>query len=806
MKKIHTSIILIIVTFTTLFAQVPESFNYQTVVRNSSGEIIPNTNVAFRISILQGSATGTPVYVETHYVNTNNFGLVNLKVGMGNVEEGIFMRGDWGTETHYLKVEFDKDGGAGFVHLGTSPLLSVPYAFHAQTVTEDNVDDADADPNNEIQEIQISGTQLTLSKGGGTVTLPSSGGGGDNWGTQTVTSDATLSGRGTEADPLKVESSSLEPEWTNIANKPAGFADGEDDINDNDADPDNEIQTLAITGNDLSISDGNTVSLPESAASVWSKQGTNAYFTGGKVGIGIDTPEEDLVVHTGAAPISSIAVQTNASGSSTHDGFQMFINNANEASLINYENEKLYLGTNQRINMTLSPGDKVGINEQEPSTTLHIKGDGFLFEGEGDGGSIPATGSGTRMMWYPKKSAFRAGYSNGNLWDDAKTGSYSVAMGLGTEASGDFGSTAFGEDTKASGISSFASGVATQATGDYSTAMGHSNTATGNFSTAIGSETAASGDNSFSAGEQTKAESFSSAAFGRYNVGGGSATSWDGYDPLFEIGNGTSSDRSNAFTVFKNGNVGIGESYPLYDLDVSGMLCVRDGAGLIFAPQSNKVTLGFFTSTNDMTLAEFKYGEIKLQTNLHVIDGDVGIGTENPERILHIKGDNPRVLIEAASSNPEVNFKNEGDLNTDIWAIYKNGATGNLNFYQNGNKLTLQKNTGNVGIGTTNPQGKLDVNGSIYQRGGQLHADYVFNENYQLESIEEHAEFMWKNKHLPAIPKAKTDENGFEVIEVGSHRRGIVEELEKAHIYISQLEQKLKTLEERIDQLEFEKK
>ncbi len=82
---------------------------------------------------------------------------------------------------------------------------------------------------------------------------------------------------------------------------------------------------------------------------------------------------------------------------------------------------------------------------------------------------------------------------------------------------------------------------------------------------------------------------------------------------------------------------------------------------------------------------------------------------------------------------------------------------------------------GTVGIGTTSPQGKLDVNGSIYQRGSQLHADYVFEDNYKLESIREYAEFMWKNKHLKGIPKAWVDDQGQE----------IVEELEKAHIYIS---------------------
>jgi hypothetical protein len=111
-------------------------------------------------------------------------------------------------------------------------------------------------------------------------------------------------------------------------------------------------------------------------------------------------------------------------------------------------------------------------------------------------------------------------------------------------------------------------------------------------------------------------------------------------------------------------------------------------------------------------------------------------------------------------------------------------------------------NTGRVGIGTTSPAGKLDVNGSIYQRGSSLHADYVFEDSYELESIEKHSESMWTNKHLPAMPKAAVDENGLEIVEVGSHRKGIVEELEKAHIYIEQVNNKNKSLEQRVTELE----
>jgi photosystem II stability/assembly factor-like uncharacterized protein len=106
-----------------------------------------------------------------------------------------------------------------------------------------------------------------------------------------------------------------------------------------------------------------------------------------------------------------------------------------------------------------------------------------------------------------------------------------------------------------------------------------------------------------------------------------------------------------------------------------------------------------------------------------------------------------------------------------------------------------------VGIGTTNPAGNLDVNGSIYQRGAVLHADYVFEPGYKLESIDEHSEFMWQEKHLPAMQKMQKDENGQEIVEIGARSKGIVEELEKAHIYIEQLNKEIVALKSEKDSL-----
>ncbi len=176
MKKFYFSVFLIAVTIGAVFSQVPSAFNYQAIVRNSSGEIIANQNVKLRISILEDSESGAVVYSETHSLSTNKFGLVTLSVGEGDPVAGTFNSTNWETGKHFIKTEIDPAGGNSFSSLGISELLSVPYALHAQTVANDKVDDADADPSNEIQKLSISGTLLELSNGGGSVTLPSSGG------------------------------------------------------------------------------------------------------------------------------------------------------------------------------------------------------------------------------------------------------------------------------------------------------------------------------------------------------------------------------------------------------------------------------------------------------------------------------------------------------------------------------------------------------------------------------------------------------------------------------------------------------
>lgn len=133
MKNLCTLVILTITLSISVFAQTPQSFKYQAVVRDVSGNVIPNQLVALKISLLVGSESGLVVYSEIHNGTTNQFGLISLDIGNGTVETGIFSAIDWRLDNYFLKLEIDATGGSDFQFMGTSQLLSVPYALHTQT-------------------------------------------------------------------------------------------------------------------------------------------------------------------------------------------------------------------------------------------------------------------------------------------------------------------------------------------------------------------------------------------------------------------------------------------------------------------------------------------------------------------------------------------------------------------------------------------------------------------------------------------------------------------------------------------------
>lgn len=122
----------------SLFSQSPHAFKYQAVARDINGDLLMNQNVSFRISILQGGASGAAVFVETHSTTTNDFGLAGLEIGRGTIVSGDFNAIDWGADSHFLQVEMDETGGTNYQLMGTSELLSVPYSLYSASTPPDN--------------------------------------------------------------------------------------------------------------------------------------------------------------------------------------------------------------------------------------------------------------------------------------------------------------------------------------------------------------------------------------------------------------------------------------------------------------------------------------------------------------------------------------------------------------------------------------------------------------------------------------------------------------------------------------------
>jgi len=205
MKKILLSLFAIATLSLSSFGQAPEGFKYQAVVRDAGGLILNNQAVGMRLTVQQGSIGGTVVYTETFSTTTNAYGLVNLEIGTGTTTDD-FTTIDWSNGPYFMETAVDFLGGMTWVVMGTSQLMSVPYALYAKTaenVTNDLIDDADADPTNELQD------------------------------------------------------------WSNLPGIPAELSDGTDDVDDADADPTNELQDISTdnTSGNITLSNGSTLTL-----------------------------------------------------------------------------------------------------------------------------------------------------------------------------------------------------------------------------------------------------------------------------------------------------------------------------------------------------------------------------------------------------------------------------------------------------------------------------------------------------------------------------------------------------------------
>ncbi|OQX98374.1 MAG: hypothetical protein B6I24_05540 [Bacteroidetes bacterium 4572_128] len=234
MKKIFYLSLLFFLIFKFSYSQVPKAFKYQAVARDANNYVIDNQVISLEIAIISNTPDGDIVYKERHQVTTNNIGIFSINIGQGNAITGNFIYINWSLGTYFLNVKMDAQGGPNYLDMGSSQLLSVPFALYADKFNG-SIDDDDADPNNEIQTITKNEDNLVeLSNGGGSFTdevndsdsLP------DNE-LQTISRDGNFI----------------------ILSNGGGSVMVSDEVNDADYDPTNEIQTISKNGNTVSLSD-----------------------------------------------------------------------------------------------------------------------------------------------------------------------------------------------------------------------------------------------------------------------------------------------------------------------------------------------------------------------------------------------------------------------------------------------------------------------------------------------------------------------------------------------------------------------
>ena len=146
-----------------------------------------NQAVSFRFTIIKGSPLGLSVFEETHNVTTDDFGAVSLVINNGNNKIGIFETINWGIDSYFLKVEIDKTGGSSYVDMGTTQLLSVPYALYAKTAANG----FSGDYNDLINKPITNGSETNLTAGIN-ITITGSGTISDPY---TLNSESTITSR-----------------------------------------------------------------------------------------------------------------------------------------------------------------------------------------------------------------------------------------------------------------------------------------------------------------------------------------------------------------------------------------------------------------------------------------------------------------------------------------------------------------------------------------------------------------------------------------------------------------------------------
>jgi len=810
MKKIFFTLSLLVL-MSIVFAQTPQSFKYQSVIRNGAGDIIPNQNIGIQLSILEGSNSGTSVYTETWTVTTNKFGLVSLNVGKGTTTDN-FSTVSWGTNLYFLQIAVDASGGTDYTIMGASQLLSVPYALYSNQ----SANGTSQWLNNEST-IYYNGGNVgvgTTTPSGKLVIQADDGAAPDS---------ILFEVKDKNGIPLMRITSEGVKIYVNDNAKGAagGFAVGRYATAKGGIDTTFLLVTpdstrVYTSANTKGAAGGFAVGRYATA-----KGGaTNKYFY-----TGIDSTRIYLNENAkGAAGGFAVGRYATAKGGGA-DYFNIGASNIpdtinpSEARIVWYPLKEAFLTGRVLIESI----DSVGLNSM--ATGFESKAIGNYSQAMGY--QTVAKGLNSLAIGYLSRANGVNSYAFGKevLAKDSNCfvfGNKSVALGKGSFAIGSQdsaigrGSMAFGFNTKAEGLGSFTMGAFTKAVNTLDVAMGYETVASGGGSTAMGWFSQAKGDASLAMGDSSVAIGSASLAMGNHTIASGASATSMGLCTKaigdYSTAMGDSSIASGfAATAMGYRTVASG----LHALAMGDRSVASGAASLAMGSEAQangffSVAIGASSKANGDASIAFGHNSIA--------DGNASLATGED---THAEGDasvtfgtNTHAVSAGCVVMGAFNAPYSGTVpDSSYFFVIGNGI--GPDEASRHNAVTVLKN-GNFGINTNVPDKLFTVDGDAHITGDIYYGDigtfpltdihpkpdFVFNPNYKKDfKISEIEEFIKTNKHLPWLTSAKDEKDGINMTRMGFET---LEAVENQQLQIIELNKKIQEKDKIINELKNE--
>ncbi len=799
----------------SIFAQTPQAFKYQTVIRNSSGDVLANQNVGIQLSILEGSDTGMPVYTETWNLTSNQFGLINLNVGEGTSSDDFSIIG-WGNNSYWLKIALDESGGTNYTDMGTSQLLSVPYALYSNESANGSSQWLN---NNSTIYYNDGNVGVGTTTPSGKLVIQADDG---------AAPDSTLfEVKDKFGKPIMRVTSEGVRIYVKDVNKgiSGGFAVGRYATAKGFPDTSYLVVTpdstrIYTSGGLKGISGGFAVGRYATAKN----GGINKYFYTGIDSTRIYIKNEQVKGNSGGFAVGRYATaKAGVSGSVNYFNINASdipdTINPSEPRIIWYPSKEAFLVGRVLIE---SP-DSVGLNSM--ATGFESKAIGDYSQALGY--KVISKGLNSTAIGYKSRAEGENSYAFGSNVLAADSNSYAFGNKSAALAKGSIvigiqdtayknSSMALGYNTKAMGLASFTMGAYTTSVDTLDVAMGYHTIASGGGSTAMGWYSQAKGGASLAMGDSTNAEGIASLAMGSHTLASGESSTAMGIATIASGDNSTALGDSTLAGGFASTAMG-------YQTEAHGFHSFAMGSNTVAWGESS-VAMGFETHANG--LFSLAIGNMSVADN----DASVAIGDQTTANGLASWSAGTHTVANGDASTAFGFYTHAVAGGSFVLGGYNEVFSGN-NAYDplsalfvigNGttegtrhNAFTVLK-SGNIGINTNTPTELFTVNGNgrfmgnLSYTGSLINAkktdiNSTFKTGYKIFKISEIEDFINKNKHLPWISSDIYVKDGIDISQLSIKTLESVEnqqlQIIKLNNQLTEKDKTIKELENKVDEM-----